>query len=51
MAAVWLGCGLILILLGLFILTQGGQSLGPTLAGFGAVILLILLVAPARGLI
>jgi len=39
---------LLLIIVGGFIFTQGGKYLGPTLAGAGAIILLILIVAPAR---
>lgn len=39
---------LVLIVVGGFIFTQGGKYLGPTLAGIGAIILLILIVAPVR---
>ncbi len=39
----------VLIVLGLFIITQGGEKLGSTVAAIGVVILLILLVSPSRG--
>lgn len=44
----WIAIALVLILGGLFIFTQGGQNLGPAIVTIGVVILLILLVSPAR---
>lgn len=46
--AFWLLVGLALILIGLFIGTQGGPSIGSAIATVGVVIWLILLVSPAR---
>lgn len=44
----WLFVAVVLIVLGLFIFTQGGQNLGPAVSTIGVVILLILLVSPSR---
>lgn len=45
----WIIAALALIVAGLFIFKQGGQSLGPAIATLGVVVLLILIVSPARG--
>jgi hypothetical protein len=44
----WLFVAAALIIVGLFIFTQGGQSLGPAIVTVGVVIVLILIVSPAR---
>lgn len=44
----WLFFAAVLVVLGLFIFTQGGQNLGPAIATIGVVIILILIVSPAR---
>lgn len=44
----WIFVAVVLIVLGLFIFTQGGQNLGPAISTVGVVILLILLVTPSR---
>lgn len=44
----WIVLGVVMILLGLFVFSQGGQNLGPAMCTFGVVILLILLIMPAR---
>lgn len=44
----WIALGIVLVFVGLFIFTQGGQNLGPAIATIGVVILLILIVSPAR---
>src|ERR1041384_6814882 len=44
----WLFLAAVLIVLGLFIFTQGGQNLGPAIVTIGVVIILILIVSPAR---
>ncbi len=44
----WIIVAVALIILGLFIFSQGGQNLGPAICTFGVMILLILLVGPAR---
>jgi hypothetical protein len=48
MIAFWIVVAVVLVLLGLFVFTQGGQNLGPAIASIGVAILLVLLVAPAR---
>ena len=48
MIGFWVTVGIALVVLGLFIFSQGGQNFGPAVATIGVVILLILLVAPAR---
>lgn len=48
MIFVWIFIALVLIGLGLFVFTQGGQNLGPAVATVGIVILLVLLVAPSH---
>ncbi len=48
MTLFWVIVGAVLIVAGLWIFTQGGQNLGPAVSLIGVVILLILLVAPAR---
>ncbi len=44
----WILVAILLIVLGLFIFTQGGQNLGPAVVLMGVVIILILAVAPVR---
>lgn len=44
----WIVVAAVLIVGGIFIFTQGGQNLGPAIATVGVVILLVLLVSPAR---
>lgn len=44
----WLLVAFILIGLGLLIFTQGGQNLGPAVVMIGVVIILVLIVSPAR---
>lgn len=45
---IWLFVSVLLILVGLFIFTQGGEKLGPAIVTIGVVIVLILVVTPAR---
>jgi hypothetical protein len=45
---IWVFMAVVLLGLGLFIFGQGGQNLGPAICTIGVVILLILLVSPAR---
>lgn len=47
MIAFWIVLAIALMLVGLFIFTQGGEGIGPALVLMGVVILLVLLVAPA----
>ena len=49
MIGFWIIVGIGLILLGLWIFSQGGQNFGPFISTIGLVILLVLLVSPARG--
>lgn len=44
----WLFTAAVLVVLGLFIFTQGGQNLGPAIVTVGVVIVLILVVSPSR---
>lgn len=44
----WIAVAIALIVVGLFVFTQGGQNLGPAMATMGIVILLVLLVSPSR---
>lgn len=48
MIVLWIIIAIALMLIGLFVFTQGGQNLGPAIVTIGVVILLVLLVAPAR---
>jgi hypothetical protein len=48
MTSFWIILAVALMFVGLFIFTQGGQNLGPSLVTIGVVILLILIVSPAR---
>ncbi len=44
----WLFTSAVLIVLGLFIFTQGGEKLGPAIVTIGVVIVLFLLMTPVR---
>lgn len=44
----WIGSAIILIIVGLFIITQGGAQIGGTLALLGVAIVLILAICPAH---
>lgn len=44
----WLFVAVVLIVLGLFIFTQGGENLGPAIVTIGVVIMLILFMTPVR---
>jgi len=44
----WVVVAIVLVLVGLFVFTQGGQNLGPAIVTIGVVIMLVLLVAPGR---
>jgi len=48
MVWLWLVVGLALVVIGLFIFTQGGQNVGPAITTIGVAIWLILLVSPGR---
>lgn len=48
MVWLWIALAIVLMFAGLFIFTQGGQNLGPAIVTVGVVILLILIVSPAR---
>jgi hypothetical protein len=48
MTGFWIILAIVLMFIGLFVFTQGGQNLGTSLVAIGAVILLILIVSPAR---
>jgi hypothetical protein len=44
----WIGLAVVLIVAGLFVITQGGSQVGGTLALLGVVIGLVLVICPAR---
>ena len=48
MVGFWIFVAIVLMFLGLFIFTQGGQNLGPAIVTIGVVILLIFILTPAR---
>jgi hypothetical protein len=48
MILLWIILAALLIVAGLFVFTQGGDSLGPFITMIGVVILIVLLVSPSR---